>query len=223
MLILMVGLPYLSPPPAVAPSDPAKDGGGVTVPAVVAASMLQLLGAVCLVLYLRLIRGVNPVSALGLGRLRMGAILKFGSITAIIVFFAAQLMNWVMYQFLMGEAPPTETDQPLVQVFKNAYQSSLRLAIFLMCGVLIPVTEELLYRGFIYGITKYLAGPWPAMVFSAILFSLAHQNLMAAVPLFALGLGFAFSYERTRCLWVPILAHALFNTWNLIALIWSTT
>jgi membrane protease YdiL (CAAX protease family) len=151
----------------------------------------------------------------------VGGVLKQGLVTLVLTFIAAQVVNWAASEWLFGGPPPVETDQQVVQIFKHASQVPLRLALTFTCVVAAPLVEELLYRGFIYGIAKHLAGPWPATLFSAVLFSLAHQNLMAAVPLCVLGLGFAISYERTKSLWVPMLAHALFNAWNLAALAWG--
>jgi len=221
-LVLMAGFPYLgsyqaAPLPAAAAAEPV-----ITVPHIAAASMLQLMAAVCLVLYLRLVRGVNPASALGLGRLSLGKVLAGGFVTLLVVVVTAQAVNWAFYQWLVGMPPPEDTDQQLVQLFKTADQGSLRIAIVLMCVVVAPLTEELLYRGFVFGIARDWAGSWPAAAFSAAVFSLAHQNLMAALPLFVLGLGFALSYQRSRCLWVPMLAHALFNAGNLAALAWGS-
>jgi membrane protease YdiL (CAAX protease family) len=220
LLLVMVGLSYLGggEPPAVAPPAQTAPAGGISVPMVAATAMLQILGAVFLVLYLRLVRGVNPVAALGLGTLSIGKVIKWGLVTAVVGFVAAQGVTWAVYQVLLGQPQPQETDQQVVQTFKHAGQGTLRMALFVLCSMVVPLSEELLYRGFIFGIAKYFAGRWPAIIFSSAIFALAHENAMAALPLFVLGVGFALSYERSRCLWVPVVAHSVFNSWNLLAL-----
>jgi membrane protease YdiL (CAAX protease family) len=57
------------------------------------------------------------------------------------------------------------------------------------------------------------------MLLSAAIFSLAHVNVMAALPLFVFGVGLAFAYERSRSLAGPVLMHMLFNAWNLVAML----
>lgn len=220
LLVCLAGLPYWG----AAPEAGASSAGAVqvTVPQIVAATLLPFMGAVCLLLYLPVVRGVSLVAELGLARLRVSKWIGAGGLAAVTGFVAAQAVNWLVFLLVTGAAPPDETDQQAVQLFKNADQSSVRMALFVMCGLILPMTEELLYRGFIFDIARRLAGRWAGILFSAVVFSLAHQNLMAAVPLVVLGAVFAWSYERTRCLWVPMLAHALFNVWNLLMMIWGS-
>ena len=72
-------------------------------------------------------------------------------------------------------------------------------------------------------------GPVPALArgrswalaagLAALLFALAHFNLASALPLFVLALGLSLAYVASGSLWVPILMHALFNTFSLALLL----
>lgn len=73
-----------------------------------------------------------------------------------------------------------------------------------------PVTEELFFRGLVFGgLTRW--GFWPAAAISGTLFSLVHFDPGSIVPFFAIALILAWLYHRSRTLWHPILFHLVFN------------
>lgn len=82
---------------------------------------------------------------------------------------------------------------------------------FIVVCLIGPVFEEMLYRGLIYrNLSRFNQGF--AIVFSALLFGLAHGNLGQAVPTFGVGLVLAYVYAKTNSIWVPIILHILNNT-----------
>ena len=96
--------------------------------------------------------------------------------------------------------------------------ASLALLAFLSL-IAAPLVEETFFRGFIFtGIWKRFGYAWGA-VLSALLFSLAHQQLGAMVPIFLLGLLLAWLYARTGSLWTCILAHFTYNSIALLFMI----
>ena len=97
------------------------------------------------------------------------------------------------------------------------------IAVFVICMVLVGITEEFLCRGVLaelllhhYGATKQ--GVWKAVIISGVLFGLAHlSNLIGAEPIGVLvqcviagmmGMAFAAIYFRTGCIWVTVFLHA---------------
>jgi len=84
-------------------------------------------------------------------------------------------------------------------------------------AVVAPFAEELLFRGLIYGGLAQRYPGWLAAVFSALLFALLH-GVGVLVPIFVLGLGLAYVYQRTGTLWAPILTHSLVNAVSLALL-----
>ncbi len=103
------------------------------------------------------------------------------------------------------------SEQSMVDVFRNADDPVLLLLMIVLAVVIAPLTEELIFRA---GLFRYLrtriSRPF-AMVLPALIFAYFHDNLAAFVPLLALGILFAFAYERSGRISVPIIAHALFN------------
>ena len=93
---------------------------------------------------------------------------------------------------------------------------------FPLAIVTAPLTEELLFRGFLYGVVKRITDRWFAAVFTAMIFALVHLHVGSAPPLFLLGLCLAIAYEQTGCLLVPSFMHAMFNAWNVAMLVYET-
>lgn len=112
------------------------------------------------------------------------------------------LLTWLNF--------PTD-DQSMVDLFRNADDPTLLVLMIVLAVVVAPVTEELIFRA---GLFRYLrtrvTRPF-AMILPALIFAYFHDNLGAFVPLLALGVLFAFAYERTGRIAVPIIAHGLFN------------
>jgi membrane protease YdiL (CAAX protease family) len=86
-------------------------------------------------------------------------------------------------------------------------------------GVLAPVVEETLFRGFLYRSLRRRFGVITSMFFSAGLFAAVHLDLGGFLPLFCLGCLFAFVFERTKSLLPSMIAHGLWNSAELTLLL----
>lgn len=108
------------------------------------------------------------------------------------------------------------SEQSMVDVFRNADDPLLLALMIVLAAVIAPLTEELIFRA---GLFRYLrtrvSRPF-AMVLPALIFASFHDNLAAFLPLLALGALFAFAYERTGRIAVPIIAHGLFNLHTIV-------
>ncbi|MBX7158646.1 MAG: CPBP family intramembrane metalloprotease [Verrucomicrobiae bacterium] len=82
---------------------------------------------------------------------------------------------------------------------------------FLLAVILAPLSEEILFRGFLYAWFKSFWPRWLALFITAILFSAMHQHLPVFLPLMFLGIFLGLLYELTGSLWTNIGLHALFN------------
>ncbi|WP_376766231.1 CPBP family intramembrane glutamic endopeptidase [Bacillus haikouensis] len=70
----------------------------------------------------------------------------------------------------------------------------------------------MLYRGFLYPTIRNTFGIKKAILLSSLIFSLVHLPSLDILPVnFINGIVFALLYERTNSIYVPIIAHALFN------------
>ena len=108
------------------------------------------------------------------------------------------------------------SDQPLVKLVSSNTLSPISKAIlysFLLLEA--PLLEEPLFRGVIFsGLTKIMP-LWPAIVHSGFLFALIHVNAATLIPLWFLGVAFAWLYVRTGTLLAPMAVHFTFNAINL--------
>jgi membrane protease YdiL (CAAX protease family) len=102
--------------------------------------------------------------------------------------------------------------EPDQQVPDEFYDSDIALAVLGIAIVIgAPVTEEIFFRGFLFGGTRRLTGFVAAALITGFLFSLAHYNLGLIIPFTAIGALLAIAYQRSGSLFVSIGAHFLFN------------
>jgi membrane protease YdiL (CAAX protease family) len=82
------------------------------------------------------------------------------------------------------------------------------IAYFIVGGIVAPITEELFFRGFVYGFFRRW-GVLAGVLLSTAFFGLAHPGV--SVVQITGGIVFALAYEREKCLTTPIVIHSLGN------------
>ncbi len=93
----------------------------------------------------------------------------------------------------------------------------LMLVVFLLVCVVVPLTEEVYFRGFLYPALKRRFPLWVAAVIQAALWSLLHEYpAPLIVALFLVGLFLAWIYEQRRTLVTPIAVHMMMNAFVLL-------
>jgi len=99
-------------------------------------------------------------------------------------------------------------------------ETGLGLAALAVIAVAVaPVAEETFFRGFLFtGIGNRYGYGWGAVV-SALLFSLAHMQPGALLPIFILGLLLAWLYKRTGSIWPCIITHFAYNSLALLFMV----
>jgi membrane protease YdiL (CAAX protease family) len=109
------------------------------------------------------------------------------------------------------ESLDIETMQDSVRLLRDQ-QDVLLLGVMAFAAIIVaPVCEEVVFRGYLYGVGKRFLGPVVAAAVTALIFSAAHASIVALLPLFLFGLLLTWLYERTGSLWAPIASHACFN------------
>ena len=96
------------------------------------------------------------------------------------------------------------------QVQQTFYTGSLLLEITALC-IVIPLVEELLYRGIVYGRAREWLGIKWGIVVSALIFGLIHMNLVQFVYASVFGLLLAGLTERSNGVQAAIAAHMAAN------------
>lgn len=95
--------------------------------------------------------------------------------------------------------------------FSNQVQEELFSAGFLLqvvgLGLIVPVLEELLYRGVMYRRLREFLGVKPAIVTAALIFALAHGNMIQFLYALPMALILHWLYEKGGTLLAPVLFH----------------
>ena len=105
---------------------------------------------------------------------------------------------------------PEFTEQQQVQDLRASFFEIIsRDGIIII--LLAPIIEEVVFRGLFYAALKSYF-PWiVSLIFSSVVFSLIHENILAFTLLFSLSLVLTFIYELYGKLFYPILIHSCFN------------
>ena len=77
---------------------------------------------------------------------------------------------------------------------------------------LVPVVEELLFRGFLYDVFRRLGGVLVAMLFTTVAFAAMHGSVDRLPTLLIVGLALAMLREVSGTVGAPAVAHAAMNT-----------
>ena len=83
-------------------------------------------------------------------------------------------------------------------------------------GIIIPVAEELIFRGVVYKRFRQYATFVRAAVFSTLMFSLAHGNFVQMIYAFAIGMLLSFVYDKFDSFAAPVCLHIVVNITSLI-------
>ena len=113
----------------------------------------------------------------------------------------------------------TDDSQLIVRYFLEHPAPRHRIAVILMAVIVAPVAEEIIFRGYFYGVIRRFGGRIPAILTSSLLFASIHVHLPSVPGLCILAMILCFLYERTGSLWAPITLHAAFNASTIVFLI----
>ena len=84
------------------------------------------------------------------------------------------------------------------------------LTMLLSVVLIAPVTEEFAYRGVATAVMRRW-GDWTAILFSGLLFGMAHYSFQGLPVVLVGGFVMAFLYVRTRNIWISIAVHFMNN------------
>lgn len=96
------------------------------------------------------------------------------------------------------------------KVSEALYSPPLLLQIIAI-GLVIPVVEELIFRGLGFARLRDICGFWPAALVSALIFGLYHGNVVQFVYAGFLGLALCWVYEQTGSFLAPVVFHQAAN------------
>lgn len=100
---------------------------------------------------------------------------------------------------------------PLRPMLQSVEGLSFAPLIVFLLAVLVPIGEEVFFRGLVYGGLRLRWGVAVGALVSAAFFAAVHTQVVHALPIFALGLLLALAYERTESLVPAMVAHGINN------------
>lgn len=94
---------------------------------------------------------------------------------------------------------------------------TLKIILILSAAFIVPIFEELLFRGLIQSTLRtHLGSPWLAIIFTSVVFVAMHGIWLHWLPLMALSVCMGYAYEKSGSILRPICIHIAFNTVSII-------
>ncbi|HEY1048222.1 MAG TPA: CPBP family intramembrane glutamic endopeptidase [Prosthecobacter sp.] len=203
----------------VPPSGDAADKS-ITSAGLVVSMVITLVICSGLLLYLSRIRSLNPAQLFGLQHVHWRHILKVVLVFALISLVSVSLVAILSQQWLQDIWPDLKP-QDMVETFQASGALDIKLLVIFTAVIIAPLSEEILFRGFVYGVLKrYTDAPF-AMLASSLMFAIIHMHLGSLLPLCVLAVLFCIAYEITGCLLVPMFLHMIFNSTSLIVMLFA--
>jgi membrane protease YdiL (CAAX protease family) len=127
-------------------------------------------------------------------------------------FVAVQAVNlWQLLVRNIDFATTPDNTTPVLEIAGGSF-----VIAWVLSGLLVPVVEEVFFRGFLLRGILSKTGRWPAILLSSGIFAVFHIEPGLYVPTFLLGIAFAWVSLKTRSLWPTIVTHSLQNTLSLL-------
>lgn len=148
-----------------------------------------------------------------LNQIYFGGLVWFLSYPTVVC--VGQLVGIAVLYFI----PSPPLDQIAVKNLKGTFQSpQLFWTTVVVIIFLVPIAEEILFRGFLQRWLVQHLGTWKGIAIAAALFAFFHfsttqgiDNIELLISLFVLACFLGFIYERQGTLWAPIGLHMTFN------------
>lgn len=107
-------------------------------------------------------------------------------------------------------------DQNATETLSELVNNGSFFITLLNVGIIVPICEEVLFRGYIFRKLYTTIGIKTSIVLQALIFSLYHMNLVQALPTFILGLLAGIVVYYTNSLWGAVIIHAVNNSISVI-------
>lgn len=128
-----------------------------------------------------------------------------------LILFLTTLGSFSLMEPLYQNMQIPDEQQSLLILFKNS--NLLNQCLFVMMGVvLVPISEELVFRLVFYRALNTVLSPALAMLFSSLAFSIAHNMITTIVPFTIFALIQHYAFIKTGRLLIPITAHMTYNS-----------
>lgn len=130
---------------------------------------------------------------------------------AILGFVATMMLSSVLI-LLLSYLVHFDLNQPQ-NIGLNYFLSPLdRLIAFILIGILTPISEEIIFRGWLYHHLRLHYRFLPAATITSLIFGFLHGQWNVAIITFSMSFISCFLRELTKTIYAPILLHILKNS-----------
>lgn len=117
----------------------------------------------------------------------------------------------ILLNIIIGLTKLADYDSEFMEVSESL--TSPTLMVTLVCaGFIIPIVEEIVFRGLVFNRIKYQYNYVAAMIISAFAFGIFHGNMVQGIYATILGICLAYVYNKTKSIFIPIFIHIGANT-----------
>lgn len=184
--------------------------------------VFQLGMAGLLLFYLAGARGFDPAALFGLKKQPLLMVPAWALAWIVPGTFAMGVINFLTMPWLLewlGQS--AASPQMIVKALGETPDALTKISVAVTVGLGAPLMEELVFRGFLYGVAKRFTHWSYAAVGSSLFFAVVHGNVMSLLPLTLLGLLFVAAYEQSKSLLVPMVMHAVFNLFQIAVMFYA--
>ena len=164
-------------------------------------------------------RGIGLRAAFGVNRLGVGAVFGWAFLLVVLSLPLIDAATELSRVLLAGVGYRNEDKQDMVRFLAENRSLAARLVVAVSAVIFAPFQEEMIFRGYIYGVARRYGGPLAGMVCTSLLFAAIHLHAPSFAGLFVLAMCLTLAYEWTGSLFVPMLMHAMFNSITVVNLL----
>ncbi len=170
--------------------------------------------------YLGTVKYRLPVAELGLriGHARTRVLQGLGaSVAAVVGNGLGQNLTVMLIALNVGQDAATkyvnseQQRSPIYRMLPHLHAGAEMAALSLVVGVVVPIGEEIFFRGLVLGALRRSLNRHAAVVASALFFAAAHLQAVELLPILILGLVLGYLYEFTGSIVPGMIAHGLNN------------
>jgi membrane protease YdiL (CAAX protease family) len=117
---------------------------------------------------------------------------------------------------------PPRSEEEIMRAFASMHGPVEVIGCLLLIVVLGPIFEEFVFRFFLFNALDRYLPTAAAIVVNGVIFGAVHavavdQLISISIPIAVTGSILAYLYAKTRCIWVSVIAHAIFNAVSIAA------
>jgi len=161
-----------------------------------------------------------PLAAVGLRfdawtqRVRQGAVAAAAGIAGNSLGQGATVLAlslWIGRRAADGLITREEARAPVYRLLPQLHQTAEIAVIAVLVGVVVPIGEEVFFRGLAFGALRRRMNRHLAVLLSALFFAAAHLEPVTLLPIILLGAVLAYAYDYTGSLVPGMIAHGANN------------